>query len=55
MFDDLKKQKMIAYFVNLLSEKLMKSGFGKFCKPSDCVHEILTKSLSDKDVPLKGT
>lgn len=54
-FDEGKKQKMIAYFVNLLSEKLMKSGFGRLCKPSEVLNELLTKSLSDKDVPIKGT
>jgi hypothetical protein len=46
---------MISYFMEMFSDKLSKSGFGALCKPSEVLHKILTKSLSKKDIPQKGT
>ena len=54
-YDDSRKQKMISYFMDVFSDKLTKSGFGNLCKPSEVLHKILTKRISQKDVPLKGT
>ena len=54
-YDDSRRQKMISYFMDVFSDKLSKSGFGKLCKPSEVLHKILTKSLSKKDIPQKGT
>lgn len=52
-FDDTKTQKMIAFFTHQYTDKLMKSNYVK--PPSDILHELVTKPLMFKDIPLKGT
>ena len=44
---------MIAFFTHQYTDKLMKSNFGKL--PSEVLHELVTKTLIFKDIPLKGT
>lgn len=54
-FEEVRKQKMISYFVEVFSDKLQKAGFGAVKKPSEVLHKMITKPLSKKHIPQKGT
>jgi|LakMenEpi03Aug12_release.lakeMendotaPanAssembly.Ray.scaffolds.fasta_scaffold2548927_1 hypothetical protein len=44
---------MIAFFTHHYTDKLIKSNYVKL--PSEVLHELVTKALMFKDIPLKGT